>query len=553
MKTHAMLSVITLLIMAGCSSAYHTAQVTDDVYYTPGVVRPGAQQEQAIAAEPAYQAAKAVERTQTADTGYEAEASNGVTYYMQEPEVSSPATSTYMDEEGIIINNYYYGDYYDYAYSSRIRRFYRPYASVSSYYDPFFTNMFWYNYDPFYSGVSIYLGYGAIPMYYPGYYWSPYTSYFGMAPFGFPSMWSHYYFGSSYWYGFQSGYYAGYHTRYWGTPYYYMYNSFDRSHWYYTDSNTHYGPDSYRGGTTSTGRRRDVSSRETSFAENFETRTARRSDGSRELIASDTSKSSRTDESGSRRTTTVTALPDEGRQTRTSREGTTTVDPAGRTTIPPATQARTARQGEEQTGRTETRTVPAGTQGTTTIPRSTRTPADYQAPSREQYQRTTEQRYARPQQTTPAGSQTREVQPNYNPPRTYTAPSYQQPRSNEQYRSPQTGRTPAVAPPAGVTPARQQTQPAQQQTRPANQQTQPPARETQQPRVSTPPRQTAPTRNTTPPSNVRSTPPTRSTGGSSTQSVSPPTRSTGSSAGSSSSGSRNTNTSSGSSSGGRRR
>lgn len=562
MRTPVKLSAIILLIMAGCSSAYHTADVADDVYYTPGVVRPGTQQEQAAAAEQVYQPARVVERTETAEADYyietETDASGTVAYYGQESQQAGPATGSYAEESDYITSNYYYGDYYDFAYSSRIRRFYRPYASVSSYYDPFFTNMYWYNYDPFYSGVSIYLGYGAFPMYYPGYYWSPYTTYFGMSPYGFPSMWSHYYYGSSYWYGFQSGYYAGYHTRYWGTPYYYMYNSFDRSHWYYTDGNTHYGPRSSAGGTI--GRRRDASSREVSFAEQFESRTNRRSDGSRELIAStDSRRSSRSGESAegelssprntasverstqatTRRTTPVTSPPDQSRQAGTTREGSTEAIPRRTTPVTsPPDQSR-------QAGTTR--------EGTTTIPRATRTPADYQAPSREQYQGATQQRYARPRQTTPASSQGREVQPNYNPPRTYTAPSYQQPRSNEQYRSPQTSRTPAVAPPAGVAPVRQQTQPSQQQARPATRQAQPPARETQQPRITAPPRPTTPARRATPPANVRSTPPTRSQG-TSTQRVSPPTRNTSSSSGSSSSGSRNTNTSSGSSSsGGRRR
>ncbi len=49
-------------------------------------------------------------------------------------------------------------DYYDYAYTSRIRRFHRP-IQTYSYYDPFYTNSYWYNNDPTFWGTSIYLGY----------------------------------------------------------------------------------------------------------------------------------------------------------------------------------------------------------------------------------------------------------------------------------------------------------------------------------------------------------------------------------------------------------
>ena len=62
------------------------------------------------------------------------------------------------------VTNNYYGDgfnaddYYDYSYSARIRRFHRPVATYS-YYDPFYTNSYFYNYDPYYYGTSVYTSY----------------------------------------------------------------------------------------------------------------------------------------------------------------------------------------------------------------------------------------------------------------------------------------------------------------------------------------------------------------------------------------------------------
>ena len=73
------------------------------------------------------------------------------------------------------INNYYYDedDYYDYYYTSRIRRFHTDLNCGWGYYDPYFTNLYWYDYCPSSWGVSIYLGYDWWwPTYYRPYYYS---------------------------------------------------------------------------------------------------------------------------------------------------------------------------------------------------------------------------------------------------------------------------------------------------------------------------------------------------------------------------------------------
>lgn len=63
-------------------------------------------------------------------------------------------------------SEYEQDDYYDYAYSARIRRFHSPFL-YSDYYSDYYTNLYWYTYDPFYWGTSIYLGYS---WWYPSYY-----------------------------------------------------------------------------------------------------------------------------------------------------------------------------------------------------------------------------------------------------------------------------------------------------------------------------------------------------------------------------------------------
>jgi len=100
-----------------------------------------------------------------------------------------------------VTNNYYNNDdYYDYAYSSRIRHFYHPYGW--NYYDPYYTNMYWYNYDPYSYGVSLYLSYS---------WWGAQNncgSNWGISNnYGYP-----YYggYGGSYNGGYGGGYYGGY-------------------------------------------------------------------------------------------------------------------------------------------------------------------------------------------------------------------------------------------------------------------------------------------------------------------------------------------------------
>ena len=77
------------------------------------------------------------------------------------------------DDAIVVVNNYY--DNYDYYYSSRINRFHRSYTDFN-YYAPVYTDAYWYNYQPFTWGISIYGGGGfgigyatAYPVYNYGY------------------------------------------------------------------------------------------------------------------------------------------------------------------------------------------------------------------------------------------------------------------------------------------------------------------------------------------------------------------------------------------------
>lgn len=94
-------------------------------------------------------------------------------------------------QDVIVENNYYYGDgdyIYDYYYASRIRRFHKPYVSYS-YYNSYYTDCYWYTYEPSYRGMSIYLGSMWNPVglsilfgfpyrtYYSSYYYDPYPLY----------------------------------------------------------------------------------------------------------------------------------------------------------------------------------------------------------------------------------------------------------------------------------------------------------------------------------------------------------------------------------------
>ena len=108
--------------------------------------------------------------------------------------MSEPVVKNYMVESPTYtLSSYNDDDYYDYYYTSRLRRFHTGINYGWSYYDPWYTNTYWYDYNPYSWGYSIYLGYN---WWWPSCYVRPY------------------YYGYDYWgfnYGWGWGYYDPFH------------------------------------------------------------------------------------------------------------------------------------------------------------------------------------------------------------------------------------------------------------------------------------------------------------------------------------------------------
>lgn len=126
----------------------------------------------------------------------------------------------------------FYQDYYEYTYSARIRRFYS--GLGFNYYDPWYTNIYWYNYDPIFFGTSLYVTYG---WWYHN-TWIGYSWVWGIGTswVWYPG-WSWYYnwvwiprWNNVYWNGYWNGYYNGLN---YGLFSNYYYNSLDNNRWYY--------------------------------------------------------------------------------------------------------------------------------------------------------------------------------------------------------------------------------------------------------------------------------------------------------------------------------
>ncbi len=254
-KLHSLLLISASLVMAACSSTNKAGtSVPDDIYYSSG---DQGQPAPAVATYPTTPPAPAQD--------YSKDASNNDQNVVYEDQVDNTNAQNnsgdyYQDEKGntYITNNYYNDDYYDYSYSSRLRRFYTP-AIGYSYYDPYYTNSYYYDYYPSSWGVSIYSSYN---WWAPSYYYSAPFCYGGIGisigyspiftPWYSPWYYDRYYPGSYYHgyynsyhhgynHGYNDGYNHGYYDGYYGqgyTPYYY--NSYDAT-------STYYGP---RGGSS---------------------------------------------------------------------------------------------------------------------------------------------------------------------------------------------------------------------------------------------------------------------------------------------------------------
>lgn len=71
----------------------------------------------------------------------------------EERPADSGVTGNGYGSQQVVVNNYYYGNGYEY--SSRLKRFHNSYSSFD-FYSPVYTEAYWYNFTPYTWGVSIY-------------------------------------------------------------------------------------------------------------------------------------------------------------------------------------------------------------------------------------------------------------------------------------------------------------------------------------------------------------------------------------------------------------
>jgi hypothetical protein len=247
MKNLTYISIIATLLLASCSSGtYSTSGNYDDAYYTPKSASQYAETKQDVPTNSSVRTEslnpEKVQQTTPIPQSQEPSKYDGLTdyeryalqkenqllsddtiysdegeYYYDDATDEGYYADEYYDDEdnkSVIVNNYYnYDDDYDYYYTSRLRRFHSPHHGWN-YYDPFYTDLYYYNYDPFYWGVSIYSGFGYSFGYRPYYYYhphyyNPYYGYGGYYGYDYYGYGGYPYYGS-YWSGYShGGYYGG--------------------------------------------------------------------------------------------------------------------------------------------------------------------------------------------------------------------------------------------------------------------------------------------------------------------------------------------------------
>ena len=245
-KQFLILASAIICLLAACSTANFAYY--DDIYSSSGEKKAAT-----VKTTPAQSVAK--NATVEADSIIYETDENGnllrtLTYY---PGSTEPVVTTYMEvvDEAEAAPVYSSGasysydpdDYYDYAYSSRIRRFHNNYYTGWGYYDPYFTNMYWYDYYPSSWGMSIYMGYN---WWWPSYYYRPYYYSPCWYDYGF-----HYGWGWNYPYhswAYYDPYYHHHHHHYGYDPIDYYHNHHDQNHTYYYGHRNNIGPSVGNGG-----------------------------------------------------------------------------------------------------------------------------------------------------------------------------------------------------------------------------------------------------------------------------------------------------------------
>lgn len=263
MKKFLYLTAVFTVMLSACSATYQKRSVYDDVYYSKK--NAGTPSVSTIISEGANTGVVKSENNITTSEKVpveNAEYNNDAGYYSDSlyseynndegvnsnRKLNYSNSETYYDENGtsFVTNNYYYDDYYDYEYASRLKRFYDPYFGWS-YYNEFYTNYYWYTYDPWLWGVSIYIG--SPGWYSNSYYWDPYWGGYynnwrwgsphwawgGYYGYGYYNSWYNhqYYHGRNYWNGYSNGYWNGYNDGYWDGYSDNYYNSYDHNSYFY--------------------------------------------------------------------------------------------------------------------------------------------------------------------------------------------------------------------------------------------------------------------------------------------------------------------------------
>jgi hypothetical protein len=256
MKNFMLFTAVTALVLGGCKTSQLTSGI-DDVYANPA-------EERAVA----KAAAEQKKREEALKRQQEEEAMAKIT--AEEKTREAEKSKYYKDPV------YDADDYYDYEYSARINRFYRP-VYGAGFYDPYYTNFYTYNQNPAFWGTSIYNSYSwGMPSNQFGYYSFGISSGWGYNNWGYNNYNCGYYdpfcynsgfyggWGSGYnnWgynnWAYNNGFYNGYNQGY--------YNGWNNSNWGYYNaldpnsnySKTHYGPRNSNIGENSDRRREDA-------------------------------------------------------------------------------------------------------------------------------------------------------------------------------------------------------------------------------------------------------------------------------------------------------
>jgi len=184
-------SVIVVLSTLTACTVQNQGQSYDEVYYSPNDKSTIAEVKRPVL----HKTTKEVEITADSnDLGESVIGNNNRNNGMTQDTKSALDTESYVTDNSIN-NNFNYDDYYDYSYASRIRRF--QYGYFNDYYHDFYTNRYWYDYNPGYWGSSIYSGWGMNPG--MSFYMDPFS--FGYSSFGFGY--------NGFWNGYR-GFYDGY-------------------------------------------------------------------------------------------------------------------------------------------------------------------------------------------------------------------------------------------------------------------------------------------------------------------------------------------------------